>query len=90
MRIDLTETTTIERRTFRAITAAIGIPLLWLILFVFARRRRALCIQQFGADSCERPPFTQAILLFAIFISLIGILKTKRLPKPSDDQTGAE
>jgi hypothetical protein len=83
MRIDLSKKTTDERRTLRTVYAGIGIPILWLILFAFAKRRRAICLQEFGPEACHRSWLSYPILLFAIFISFLGILKTKRLPEPS-------
>ncbi|KAH0795675.1 hypothetical protein GPJ56_000554 [Histomonas meleagridis] len=66
-----------NKKEFPAFLAAIGIPLLWVILYAFSRRKRSICIQQYGIDECKPSRISYIFLCFAICIALYGIIKIR-------------
>jgi hypothetical protein len=77
--IDLSATVSHEYRTIRALLMIVGIPVLTLILFAFSRRKKGLCVEQFGADACRTSPLTYGILAFAMFICFLGLVRSNRV-----------
>ena len=66
-----------ERKQFPAFIIVLMIPLFWIIVYSFARRKRSLCIQQFGSSECRRSPLAHVVLAFAICLSFYGIVRIK-------------
>ena len=64
-------------RILKSVFFIIGIPLFWLIVFAFFKRKRSICIQKYGIDDCKKSPLGQLFLVIAIFLNLYAILRIK-------------
>lgn len=66
-----------EKKHFPAFLIVLGIPLFWVIVYSFARRKRSMCVQQFGPSECRQSPIARIILAFAVCAAFYGIVRIR-------------
>lgn len=63
--------------TIRSLAFVFGIPILWIVMYAFSKRKRAFCIQKYGPEACQQPVFSHIVLGISLLVCLYAIFRAK-------------